>query len=175
MIAPTFATLSCCGARATASNIVGHKCNSAGRSSVEGHPRKGGDVGPAPTRQSVRPGQAAEDALVAALRADGQEVIDYRAWLWRALDGTRYEGWVTQFNVGALLATPRRFYCDLFLPSRRLIVESVGAAHIAGRAKLRRDTERTGLLVAAGLRVLPVNAGEIESAVAIVRAAVGGA
>jgi hypothetical protein len=121
----------------------------------------------------ARPGQGAEALLAAQLTAAGHEVIDYRTWLWRALDGTRYEGWVREFPVGIMLAPTRRYRADLFCPSRRLIVECKGAAHIAGRAKLRQDNEREGLLVAAGLRVLPINPGDTNALALIARAVEG--
>lgn len=158
MIARNRAVFGCCSAPAVPP--FQHKCNM-GRGGVPATERPGRrderHACDAPNPAPSRPGRLAEDALAAALVAAGHEVIDFRTWLWRALDGTPYAGFVREFNVGALLAEPRRFHCDVFHPASRLVVEVVGAAHIAGRAKLRKDNERTGLLTAAGLRVLPVN------------------
>jgi hypothetical protein len=157
MIAPLYPTLSCCGARATASNIVGHKCSGRGPVAVHGEGRKTpsdariiNSADPAPSR----PGKAAEDALAAALVQAGYEVVTYAAWMRRAFDG-HYTGWVTQFPVGIMLAPARRYRADLFHPSSRTVAEVEGGAH--GIQKQRRgDILREQLLTAAGLRVVRV-------------------
>lgn len=126
-----------------------------------------------PARSKPRAGKAAEDALAAALVSAGHEVIDFRTWLWRALDGTRFPGFVREFVVGSLLAEPRRFRADLFHPATRTCIEIEGGAH--GIQKQRRgDILRAQLIEAAGLRILRVLPEQVTNgdALALVRGAV---
>lgn len=129
---------------------------------------------PAPSKP--RAGKAAEDALAAALVSAGHEVIDFRTWLWRALDGTRFPGFVREFVVGSLLAEPRRFRADLFHPASRACIEMEGGAHGIQRQR-RSDIVREQLLESAGLRVVRVLPEQVNNgeALALVRRAIGGA
>lgn len=128
-----------------------------------------------------RPGQASEDALALLLDGAGFPVLTFPQWLakrvanpWPTADLC-----VREFPVGLLLDPPRQYRADFFLPSRRLAIECKGRAHVAGAARLKRDNEREGLLVAAGLRVLPIDPDQVTKdegmeALRLVKAALKG-
>lgn len=133
-------------------------------------PRATSGVGARPA--TSRPGKQHEDALAAALVASGLEVIDYPAWMQRALEGGIFPVIVREFPVGLLLDEPRRFRADFFHPLTRLCVELEGGAHGVQRQR-KSDILREQLLTAAGLRVVRVLPEQVHdnTALAIVRAA----
>lgn len=149
--------------------------------SRQGAERRAGSSPAQRTTFKPRAGKAAEDALAAALVQAGFEVIDFRTWLWRALDGTLFPGFVREFVVGSLLADPRRFRADLFHPATRTCIEIEGGAHGVQRQR-RGDIVREQLLTAAGLRVVrvlpeqchPSRDGTPPAALALVQAALEG-
>lgn len=133
---------------------------------------------PAPVAKE-RPGQAAEDALAAALKAAGYDVVGFGVWL-RLLEvavvrGATFapESCVRQYPFGVHVNEPRRFRADFAFPLRMLLLEVAGMAHAAGRGKVRKDIERDGLAAALGYRVLKVSPEDVATgrAMELVRAA----
>ena len=112
--------------------------------------------------------------MALALEAADYEVLAYSDWLavTAACGRPPMDAFVREFPIGLVLPSGvRKYRADFYRCSSRLVVELKGMAHVAGHKKLRKDTEREGLLVAAGLRVLPVDPDDIEAAVQLVRAA----
>ena len=132
---------------------------------------------PSPRPKKKRAGQQHEDALQAALEASGELVDTFPPWLASVVREGAVDGWwVREFPIGLTLNPPRKFRSDFALPCKRLAVEIDGGAHAAGRKKQKTDTERRGLIVAAGWRVLTVTPAQVKdgTALSLVRQAIGG-
>lgn len=68
-----------------------------------------------------------------------------------------------QYPWGKELTPPRKFVADVRISGTRILVESVGRAHIAGGDRLDVDTERSRLAAQGGWIIWPYSKAEIES------------
>jgi len=99
----------------------------------------------APIPAAWRAGEKAEQAMYAAMRE------------------ANLSGWEPQ----KFWCPGRRFKADAFFTRDGVIVEVVGAAHLAGRKKLEEDCERYAIAASMGYLVVTVTAKTIKSGKAI--------
>jgi very-short-patch-repair endonuclease len=132
---------------------------------------EGGGHGDSLSVARVRPGEAAEAALYAALTEAG--FVDFVAREGVLLHNEPDEHvFVRQLPFGAYLEPPRRFCADVGFPVARLLVEIEGHAHSVKKQR-SHDVRRRQLAEAGGWRVLSVLPEQVMdgTAIELVRAA----
>lgn len=107
-------------------------------------------VAPRAVTSKPRPGAATEAMLREQMRAAG-----FRTW----------DDYVPQMAFAIDLG--RDFRADIGFPRQMLLVEIMGGAHAAGRARVKRDVERQGLAAQLGYRVLTVTPEQVRKGEAI--------
>ena len=80
-----------------------------------------------------------------------------------ALNMAALYGWESQWEW----CEGRKYRADFCYPKQRVLVEVVGAAHLAGREKLEADCERTAIAASKGWLVVTVTAKTIKSGQAV--------
>lgn len=92
--------------------------------------------------------------------------LDHEDYFWRqiAAAGLR-QGCHRQYAWA--VEERRRYQADFAWPASYFMVEIMGGAHAAGRARVSRDVERLGLAAALGWRVCAVTPGQVEDGTAL--------
>lgn len=80
-----------------------------------------------------------------------------------ALVAASIHGWFPQSHW----CEGRKYRADFMFQSERVLVEVIGAAHLAGRKKLEEDCERYAIAASKGWLVVTVTAKSIRSGKAV--------